>query len=151
MKLRVDKKRITEVEKELPEFPDAKKQRFLDDYSISESDAEEITQDRQFGDYFEEITKNLINRDEKIFRVIANILRVDVKRILNEKKIELKEFHLDKRVIAMLADSVFNDNISVTASKEIFNKLLQEKTMKNRYKFTKKPKRIFLRFLIIRK
>lgn len=124
VKLRVDKKRITEVEKELPEFPDAKKQRFLDDYSISESDAEEITQDRQFGDYFEEITKNLINRDEKIFRVIANILRVDVKRILNEKKIELKEFHLDKRVIAMLADSVFNDNISVTASKEIFNQLL---------------------------
>ncbi|HMS33360.1 MAG TPA: Asp-tRNA(Asn)/Glu-tRNA(Gln) amidotransferase subunit GatB [Ignavibacteria bacterium] len=124
VKLKVDKKWIAEVEKELPEFPDAKKQRFLKVYSISESDAEEIIQNREFADYFENVTEELVNKNEKAYKIIANILRVDIKRILNEKKIELREFHIDKRALAMLADSVSDGKISVTASREIFNKLL---------------------------
>lgn len=124
VKLKVDKKWIAEVEKELPEFPDAKKQRFLNVYSISESDAEELTQNREFADYFENVTEELVNKNEKAYKIIANILRVDIKRILNEKKIELREFHIDKRALAMLADSVSDGKISVTASREIFNKLL---------------------------
>lgn len=138
VKLKVDKKWITEIKNELPEFPDAKKQRFLDEYSISESDAEEITQDRQFGDYFEETSDKLINRNEKAYRIVANILRVDVKRILNEKKIALDEFHLDKRAIAMLADSVSEGKVSVTASRDIFNQLLSGKDYDEQLEIFKK-------------
>ena len=125
VKLKVDERWIEKTKCELPEFPDAKRERFLKEYSISESDAEEITQDRFFADYFEKICGDLINKNEKAYRITANILRVDVKRILNEKKIELKDFHIDKKIIAMLADSVASGNISVTASKEIFNQLLE--------------------------
>ncbi len=138
VKLKVDKKWITEIKNELPEFPDAKKQRFLDEYSISESDAEEITQDRQFGDYFEETSDKLINRNEKAYRIVANILRVDVKRILNEKKIALDEFHLDKRAIAKLADSVSEGKVSVTASRDIFNQLLSGKDYDEQLEIFKK-------------
>ena len=128
VKLKVDEKWISKVEKELPEFPDVKKERFLKEYSISESDSEELTQDKKFADYFEKISGYLINKNEKTYRSVANILRVDVKRILNDRKIELNEFSLSGKMIAMLADSVSAGNISVTASKEIFSQLLEGKT-----------------------
>lgn len=126
VKLNVGTEWVLKVKKELPEFPDEKKERFLNEYSLSESEAEEITQDRSFADYFENICENLNNRNEKAYRIIANILRVDVKRILNERKISLNEFHADKMVIAMIADSVASGKLSVTASKEIFNRLTEE-------------------------
>lgn len=138
VKLKVDREWINKVEKELPEFPDAKKERFLKKYSISESDAEELTQDKKFAEYFEKISGYLINKNEKTYRSVANILRVDVKRILNDKKIELNEFPLSERMIAMLADSVSAGNISVTASKEIFSQLLEGKTEEDQEKIFRK-------------
>lgn len=138
VKLKVDEKWISKVEKELPEFPDVKKERFLKEYSISESDSEELTQDKQFADYYEKISGYLINKNEKTYRSVANILRVDVKRILNDRKIELNEFSLSGKVIAMLADSVSAGNISVTASKEIFSQLLDGKTEEDQINIFKK-------------
>lgn len=138
VKLIVGREWINKVEKELPEFPDAKRDRFLKEYSISESDAEELTQDKQFADYFEMISGYLINKNEKTYRSVANILRVDVKRILNDKKIELNEFPLSEKMIAMLADSVSAGNISVTASKEIFSQLLEGKTEEDQEKIFRK-------------
>lgn len=138
VKLKIRHDRIKKVEKELPEFPDAKKERFLKEYSISETDADEITQDKYFADYFESIAKMLINKNEKSYRIIANILRVDVKRILNEKKIDLEEFSLSNKVIAMLADSTSAGNISATASKEIFVQLLEGKNEEDQVNIFKK-------------
>lgn len=141
VKLKVDEKWISKVEKELPEFPDVKKERFLKEYSISESDSEELTQDKQFADYYEKISGYLINKNEKTYRSVANILRVDVKRILNDRKIELNEFSLSGKVIAMLADSVSAGNISVTASKEIFSQLLDGKTEEDQINIFKKAEK----------
>ena len=72
VKLKVDEKWISKVEKELPEFPDVKKERFLKEYSISESDSEELTQDKQFADYYEKISGYLINKNEKTYRSVAS-------------------------------------------------------------------------------
>ena len=71
--------------------------------------------------YYEKTARHLINKNEKSFKTIANILRVDVKRILNDEKIDLREFIFPIKSLAMIADSVSSGNISVTASKEIFN------------------------------
>ncbi len=125
VKVRVGAEWINKVKNELPEFPDARRERFIKEYSISESDADEITQDKFFADYFERISDNIINKNGKAYKIIANILRVDVKRILNEKKIGIDEFPLTPKLTAMLADSVYAGNVSVSASKEIFNRLLE--------------------------
>lgn len=124
VKVRVGEEWIDKIKKALPEFPDDRKKRFVDEFKITETDAEEITQDKFFADYFENVLSNLINKNEKTFKIVSNILRVDVKRMMNEKKIDIGEFNLSEKVIAMLADSVSSGNISVSASKEIFNEIL---------------------------
>lgn len=125
VRLHVDQKWIDSVKKELPEFPDDRKNRFIKDYMISEADAEEITQDKYFADYFEKAASDLVNKSERSNKMIANIMRVDIKRVMNERKIDIGDFNVKENMIARLADSVAAGNISVTASKEIFNRLLE--------------------------
>ncbi|MEO8666494.1 MAG: Asp-tRNA(Asn)/Glu-tRNA(Gln) amidotransferase subunit GatB [Ignavibacteria bacterium] len=128
VKVRVGEEWINKIKKELPEFPEDRKQRFIKEYFLNETDADELTHDKFFADYFEDVTSNLINKNERSYRTIANILRVDVKRVLNEKKIEIRDFQLPAKTTAMLADSASAGNISTTASKEIFNLLLEGKS-----------------------
>lgn len=128
VKLRVGKEWIEKVKKELPEFPEARKSRFMEQFSVSYSDADELTQDKFFADKFEKTISHLENKNDKSYKAIANIFRVDIKRVMNEKKLSLDEFHVSEKVIAMLADSVSAGTVSSTASKEIFNHLLEGST-----------------------
>ena len=128
VKVRVGKEWIDKIEKELPEFPEARRSRFIKEFAISESDADELTLDKFFADKFENTIDFLVNKNERSYKTIANIFRVDIKRVMNEKKLSLDEFYISDKVIAMLADSVSTGTLSATASKEIFNHLLEGKT-----------------------
>ncbi|MDZ4713202.1 MAG: Asp-tRNA(Asn)/Glu-tRNA(Gln) amidotransferase subunit GatB [bacterium] len=138
VKLNVSLTMIDSVRKKLPEFPDARRERFVKEYSLSDIDASELTQDRKFADYFEATANQLENKNDKGYKTIANILRVDAKRVLNENKISINEFPLSGKIISRLADSTAAGNISVTASKEIFNLMLEGKTYEEQSEIFKK-------------
>ena len=100
VKVRVGKEWIDKIEKELPEFPEARRSRFIKEFAISESDADELTLDKFFADKFENTIDFLVNKNERSYKTIANIFRVDIKRVMNEKKLSLDEFHISDKVIA---------------------------------------------------
>ncbi|MBS1518879.1 MAG: Asp-tRNA(Asn)/Glu-tRNA(Gln) amidotransferase subunit GatB [Bacteroidetes bacterium] len=127
VKVRVDDNWKKKILSELPEFPDKKRERFMSEFSLPYSDADEITQDKYFADYFENAAGKLIRRESRSYRIVSNILRAEVRRVLNEKKLGINEFNLSGKVIALLADSVASGTVSVTASKEIFNEILDGK------------------------
>lgn len=122
--VKVKEEWINRIKISLPEFPDERKVRFIRDYFLTDVEAEEITQDKYFANYFEDVAANLFNKNDRSFKIAGNILRVDIKRILNERKIDISSLNLSKRVVAQLADSVSEGNISTTASKEVFNEIL---------------------------
>lgn len=127
VKLKVSEERINLVRKNLPEFPDERRIRFIKEYSLPESDSEEITHDRNFADYFENVTGNLTVKNERSFRTASNIVRAEVRKVMNEKKIGINEFPVPPKAIALIADSVTSGKISITASKEIFTQMLSGK------------------------
>ncbi len=127
VKLKVGEEWIKNVRKNLPEFPDDRRDRFIKDYSLPESDSEEITQDKNFADYFENVIGNLSERNDKSFRTASNLVRAEVRKVMNEKKIEIKDFHVPAKAIALIVDSLSSGKISVTASKEVFARILAGK------------------------
>ena len=137
VKIKVGEDWINQIKNTLPEFPEHRKNRFIKEYSLPNADADEITQDKYFADYFERVIENLINRNEKTYRIANNIVRSDVRRVLNEKKIDIEDFILSEKMVAMLADSTSAGNISVTASKEVFNELLEGKTEEEQWNIFK--------------
>ena len=128
VKLHISEEWKTEVKNNLPEFPDDRRNRYIKDYSLPELDAEEITQDKIFADYFEKVIDHILNKNEKTYKAASNIVRVDVRKVMNEQKIDIDEFPVSENVIAMIVNSIDEGKISATASREIFNDLLIGKT-----------------------
>ncbi len=128
VKLKISEDWLRKVADNLHEFPDKRRDRFMKDYFLPESDSEEITHDRKFADYFENVAVNLSDKNERSFRTASNIVRAEVRKVMNEKKIGINEFPLPAKAIAMIADSVNSGKVSITASKEIFTLMLSGKS-----------------------
>lgn len=125
VKVKISEKWIEEIRNTLPEFPDTRKRRFMEELYLPEQDAEVLTQEKGIADYFEEIVSNLKEKDEKSFRIAGNIVRSEIRRVLNETKSDISEFNVSPKAVAMLADSVVSDKVSVTASKDVFNEIIK--------------------------
>jgi aspartyl-tRNA(Asn)/glutamyl-tRNA(Gln) amidotransferase subunit B len=125
VKVKITSDWIEEIKADLPEPPDERRERFIKEFSLPETDADEITQERSFADYFEKIISHVSNKSEKTYKAAANILRIDVRRVMNENKIGIEEFQISPGIIAKLADAMTEGKISPTASREVFNELLQ--------------------------
>ena len=57
---------INKIKSNMPELPDVKKKRFIEQYKISNYDAEILTSEKAISEYFEELVKNINDKDGKI-------------------------------------------------------------------------------------
>jgi len=128
VKVYITKDRINEIRQSLPELPDDKKLRYMRDYNLTEAEAEELTVEKEFSEYYEKVISRLKSCNEKTYKASANILRTDVRKVLNEDKIGISEFIIFPGIIAGLAESIVSGQISSSASREIFNEILNGKS-----------------------
>ena len=133
--LKVDEDWIERIRITLPEFPDAKQQRFQIQYGIPEYDARILTEEQELANYFEEAAKHLSSFSTKGYKGISNFIMTEVLRVLNEEKISITEFPIKPEHIAKIAELILSGKINSNAAKEIFAELL-------RYKGSKTPEDI---------
>jgi aspartyl-tRNA(Asn)/glutamyl-tRNA(Gln) amidotransferase subunit B len=84
---------IEELRRELPELPDQKVKRFIEEYNLPESDVEILTSDKGLADYFEDVVSELrekINCGEfscesgKTIKLAANYIITELRKHLAE-------------------------------------------------------------------
>jgi aspartyl-tRNA(Asn)/glutamyl-tRNA(Gln) amidotransferase subunit B len=80
---------VESVRAKLPELPEAKRERFITEYSLTPYDANFLTASKAMADYFEEGTK--ISKDVTP-KEVANWLNGEVTRILNANNIDVESF-----------------------------------------------------------
>lgn len=135
VRLHVTEEMMNEIKASLPEAPDARTERIMAEFGLTEAEALEITSEKDHADFFERITGSLKQKNSKSFKVSANVFRVDVKRVLNEEKLGINELPVTAEAIAMIADSVSSNRISPSASRELFNSLLNVPSVEQAGKF----------------
>jgi aspartyl-tRNA(Asn)/glutamyl-tRNA(Gln) amidotransferase subunit B len=74
---------IREIKENLPELPDARRERFISEYSLKPYDADVITTSRDLADYFENCVKEGADPVQGARWVMGDILR-----IINEEKLD---------------------------------------------------------------
>ena len=119
----VDRKKIEEIRKSLPELPQAKRDRFIKSYSLSAYDCDVLTRDREVSDFFEEAVKIVKSPKEA-----ANWLLGDVASILNEKKVPIGKTALKPAHLAGLIQLIKSEEISGKIAKEILPEMIREGT-----------------------
>src|SRR6516164_253772 len=96
---------VDELRRQLPELPDARRARYMDEYGLSSQDANVLTEDKTLGDYFEQVvavsqTSNLKDRA----KAVANLVLNDVVRLLKSNSISVTENPLSPSASASLLD-----------------------------------------------
>lgn len=73
----VSKDFVEDVRRAMPELPEARRQRFMEEYGLSFNDASQLTADRELADYYEEAARASNNP-----RVASNWIRSELLREL---------------------------------------------------------------------
>ncbi|MFH0764452.1 MAG: Asp-tRNA(Asn)/Glu-tRNA(Gln) amidotransferase subunit GatB [Candidatus Omnitrophota bacterium] len=111
----VDKDLIGRVKESLPELPEAKLNRFVKDFGLSEYDANVLTSQIDIADYFEECAGLYPNR-----KTISNWVTGEILAVLNDKFIGIRDMKLPPRGLAELLKMIDEGAISGKMAKAIF-------------------------------
>lgn len=114
----VDPARVEEIRASLPELPDARKQRLMDAYGLSEYDAAIITASKAMADYFDQSVQ--CNGDAK---VVANWLMGEVSKHLNNEGITILECPVAPKQLTDLLALIEKGTISNKIAKTVFEEM----------------------------
>ena len=108
---------IDKVRESLPELPDAKQRRFIDDYALKLGDAAILTANRLLADYFEEAARE----SDAELRLIANWIIGDLSAAMNRDCIDIVDSRIAAADLAGLVDRIHDNTISGKIAKEVFD------------------------------
>lgn len=112
---------IDQVSASLPEMPSVRRQRYINDYGLSEYDAMVLTLTKSMSDFFDATV--LKGADAKL---AANWLMGDVSAYLNSEKQELSTIGLTPENLAQMIQLIEDGTISSKIAKQLFKILATE-------------------------
>jgi aspartyl-tRNA(Asn)/glutamyl-tRNA(Gln) amidotransferase subunit B len=114
----VDAARRATIAAQLPELPDARRRRFIEQYALPEYDAALLTQTRGVADYFEDTAKLSGNA-----KAASNWVMGEVLRNMKERAIDIGAIPVAPSALAGLITIVEKGTISSTVAKDVFAKM----------------------------
>ena len=113
---------IENIANTLPALPQRLKEKYIQEYGLSEYDAEQICSEKEMADYYEATLQQT-----KSYKAVANWLTGPVRQYLNEEKISFAQLSLTPpqlaETIALVEEGKVNFSI---ASSRIFPELLKQ-------------------------
>lgn len=109
------------VRNEIPELPDARRARYINEIGLPEYDAKVLTQSKELSDYFEEVVKH--GADAKL---ASNWMMGEVSAYLNAEQKEITEVAMNPESLAKLIKLIENGTISSKIAKQIFEDLIEK-------------------------
>ncbi len=118
--IRLSDEYIENIKKTLPELPEKRKKRYLEEYELSQKDATLLTASKYLSDLFEGTLK-IYGKP----KAIANWILSDISRILNEKEIEAKEIPFTSKELAKVIELIDKGTISSAIAKKVIEELFE--------------------------
>lgn len=112
---------VKEISENLPELPEARKQRFTSEYKLPAYDADILTSSRDLADYYEEVAK--VTTD---YKSASNWIMGDILKVVNETKTSIKDFSIKPVQLGKLINLINNNTISGKIAKEVFPFMLKD-------------------------
>ena len=113
---------VEEIRAGLSELPDARRERYVKDFGLSEQDANVMTEDKALGDYFEQVMALSQAKDYKArAKSVSNWLLSEVVRLLKAGGIPSNECPLTPAALANLIDLLDKERITGKQAKDILD------------------------------
>jgi len=112
----IDDDYIEAIRKTLPELPDARRRRFVSDYSLPEYDAGLLTASRELADYYETVVK-VSAADPKI---CANWVMGELSKVLNREDVAIADSPVNAEQFGGMVKRIADDTISGKIAQQVF-------------------------------
>lgn len=112
----VDEKWQTEIRRALPELPEARRQRLVADYGITNYDAQVLASTKSFADQFEAAAKAAKNPKR-----VANLVQGELMGRLKAKGLGIEQSPITMQGVALSADLVESGTISGKMLKDLYD------------------------------
>lgn len=113
--IEIDDSYIASIKEQLPELPQQKQQRFIDQYKLSPYDAAVLSSDRQQADFYEDVVDTC--GDAKLS---ANWVMVELNSLLNKNDIEISNCPISSIQLGELISLIIDSTISGKIAKQVF-------------------------------
>ncbi|MGN1297346.1 MAG: Asp-tRNA(Asn)/Glu-tRNA(Gln) amidotransferase subunit GatB [Clostridia bacterium] len=118
--IKLSEEYIKNIKNSLPELPESRKERYLEEYQLSEKDAKLITASKYLSDLFENAVKVCNNP-----KAVNNWIISDISRILNETEMEPIQIPFDSNQLGKLVILIDKGTISSSIGKKVLVELFE--------------------------
>ena len=119
----LDEATVEAWRKLLPEMPEKRRARMIEEYGIAEYDAEVLSQHKANADYFEAAAKGA---DKKIAKLICNLFMGDVMALMNESGKSIGECAMKPEELASLVKLSASGTINGPTLKELLPEIFEK-------------------------
>jgi aspartyl-tRNA(Asn)/glutamyl-tRNA(Gln) amidotransferase subunit B len=120
---------VEEIRARMPELPDAKKERFIHQYDLTEYEVNLLTETRAKAEFFEASLAALAGKDEATLRrrakTVSNWMLGDFARLLNAAGLEVSDALVRPEHLAEMLDMVDSGLISGKIAKTVFEEMFR--------------------------
>jgi aspartyl-tRNA(Asn)/glutamyl-tRNA(Gln) amidotransferase subunit B len=113
----LSKDEIETIRGQLPELPDAKRNRFISELSLSEYDSNSLTANKEFADFFED-TMSAANGEAKL---CSNWIMGELSAALNKNDKDISESPVKPDMLGLLIQRIKDNTISNNIAKQVFD------------------------------
>ena len=112
---------IERIRARLPELPEQKRQRYINDLDLSDYNAELLTSSRDIADYFEQA----LAKAPTLGSQIANWVLGDFTGALNKADLDIKDSPINAVMLSELLERIADNTISGKIAKQVFEAMWQ--------------------------
>ncbi len=109
------------IRKSLPEMPESRKERYINEYKLPEYDSNILISSKYFSDLFEGATKVCNNA-----KAVSNWIMTDITKELNEKELEPSDIPFTADELGNLVILIDKGTISSSIAKKVLDEMFKE-------------------------
>jgi len=118
----IDDEFIQHIKDTLPELPDQKKQRLIEQNGLSEYDAGVLSASREMADYFEAVAQKCGD-----YKLAANWVMGELSAALNKNEVDIQNSPVSSEQLGQMLVRIKDDTISGKGGKTLFQALWDKK------------------------
>ena len=120
-KFKVRQEWLDEIRMLIPELPNKRKEKYIENYNLSTKDAETLVKEKDISDYFEKCIKLSCEPKEA-----SNWITTRLLGYLNKTDLKIKDIFMTPEMLTEICSSVKTGKISSQQAKEVFTLVLEE-------------------------
>ena len=120
MAIKISDEYIESLRKQLPELPEIRRKRYVDEFNIPEYDAKLIITSKFLSDMFEQAVKICNNA-----KIVSNLIITDIFKIINDNQMEPEEIKFTGEQLGKLVLLIDKGTISSTISKKVLTEMFE--------------------------